>query len=346
MREIIRQGYIGNPAQLITLRRVTVNEGRAKGTEIIEVKTACGLELDILPDAGLDIGQCRYKGVNMSWMSKNGYDSPAVIAPYETEFVNTFPGGLLYTCGLRSAGPANRDRGEWHPLHGRYHSLQAEHVCADLAEDEILVKGTVRETALFGHVLEVKRTIRVPAFGAAVTVQDTVSNLTPRDEEIMQIYHCNFGYPLLSERAKLVLPEKRETIPRTRFAKTGLGRECEFDPPVDGEEERVFFQNLQSEFWARLENPVLGVNMTISWSGETLPILSQWRSMASGDYVLGLEPTNCYISGRHDERENGTLPVLKAFGSITHTVSIGFEEQGGSALAKPRNDRKGDSENG
>ena len=326
LKDIIKQGYIGNAAQLVTLRRVTVSEGKAKGTEIIEVKTAGGLELDILPDAGLDIGQCRYRGINMSWMSKNGYDSPAAINPYETEFVNTFPGGLLYTCGLRSAGPANRDKGEWHPLHGRYHSLQAEQVCAEIVDDEIIVKGTIRETALFGHVLEVKRTIRIPVFGTSVTVQDTVTNQTPRDEEIMQIYHCNFGYPLLSEKARLHLPEERETVPRTDFAKTGLGRECTFDKPIPGEEERVFFQKMKEDFSARLENPELGVNMTISWSGDTLPILSQWRSMASGDYVLGLEPTNCYIMGRHDERENGTLPVLKAWESLTNTVNITFTE--------------------
>ena len=325
MRELLQKGYIGNPAQLVTLRRVTVSEGRAKGTEIIEVKTAGALELEILPDAGLDIGQCRYKGINMSWMSKNGYDSPAAISPYETEFVNTFPGGLLYSCGLRSAGPANRDNGEWHPLHGRFHSLQAEHVSATIDGDEVIVSGTIRETALFGHCLEVKRVIRIPVFGSKVTVEDTVSNLTPRDEEIMQIYHCNFGYPLLSEKAKLVLPEVRETLPRTEFAKTGLGRECEFDAPIDSEEERVFFQKMEHEFWARLENPEIGVNMTISWSGETLPILSEWRSMASGDYVLGLEPTNCYISGRHDERENGTLPVLKAWESVKNQVTIAFE---------------------
>ena len=326
MQNIIRKGYIGNPAQLVTLRRVTVSEGRSRGVEIIEVRTARGLDLDILPDAGLDIGQCRYKGVNMSWMSKNGYDSPAVIDPYENEFVNTFPGGLLYTCGLRSAGPANRDNGEWHPLHGRYHSLQAQQVCAEIVNDEIVVRGIIRETALFGHCLEVRRTIRIPVFGTSVTVQDTIANLTPRDEEIMQIYHCNFGYPLLSEKAKLSLPEERETVPRTEFAATGLGRECEFDLPIDGEEERVFFQKMQNEFWAKLVNPDLGVGMTISWSGETLPILSQWRSMASGDYVLGLEPTNCYISGRHDEREKGTLPVLKAWDSITNTVKIIFSE--------------------
>lgn len=327
MKNLLKSGYIGNPAQLVTVRRVTVAEGRAKGTGIIEVKTAAGLELDILPDAGLDIGQCRYRGVNMSWMSKNGYDSPAAISPCETEFLNTFPGGLLYTCGLRSAGPANRDGGEWHPLHGRYHSLSAEQVCAELMEDEIIVRGVLRETALFGHVLEVRREIRIPAFGASVTVRDTVTNLTPKDEEFMQIYHCNFGYPLLSENARLELPEDRETIPRTEFAATGLGLECGFDKPIPGEEERVFFQKMRSDFTASLHNPGLGIRMTMNWSGDTLPILSQWRSMAAGDYVLGLEPTNCYIMGRHEERENGTLPVLKAFESVTNTVQITFTEE-------------------
>ena len=35
MEQLLRQGYIGNPAQLVTLRRVTVSEGRARGTEYI-----------------------------------------------------------------------------------------------------------------------------------------------------------------------------------------------------------------------------------------------------------------------------------------------------------------------
>lgn len=324
MYQYLKQGRIGNPSQLCSVRRVELREGRAKGCEVIEVATAGGLSLDILPDTGLDIGQVRFRGMNMTYLSKNGYDGPAAILPYEDEFSHTFPGGLLYTCGLRSAGPANRDDGEWHPLHGRYHGLQAEHVCADIEGDEIILKGTIRETALFGHVLELKRTIRIPCAGAQVTVEDEITNLTPRDEEYMQIYHCNFGYPLLSEQARLILPEERETIPRTEFAKTGLDRACEFDPPIDGEEERVFFQKMKREYWARLENPALGVNMTISWSGDTLPILSEWRSMASGDYVLGLEPTNCYIMGRSAEREHGTLRRLAPFETVKNTMTIQF----------------------
>ena len=84
IKELMRKGYIGNPSQLATVRRVTLEEGKARGTEIIEVKTACGLEMDILPNTGLDIGQTRFKGINMSWLSKNGYDSPSSFLPYET----------------------------------------------------------------------------------------------------------------------------------------------------------------------------------------------------------------------------------------------------------------------
>ena len=325
MQKLIEKGYIGNKSQLVTLRRVNITEGKAKGSGIIEVKTAAGLDIDVLADAGLDIGQCRFKGINVSFMCKNGYDSPAVIAPCETEYSNTFPGGLLYTCGLRSAGQANRDNGEWHPVHGRFHSLLADNICAEIEDDTIKIRGTMRESARFGHCFEVKREITLPVFGSSVTVRDTIKNQTPRDEEIMIIYHCNFGYPFLSEKAKLYLPKSRESVARNDFAKAILGKENSFEPPVPGQEERVYFHKMKDDFSARLENEELGVKMKMTWSGDTLPLLGQWRDMASGDYALGLEPTNCYIMGRHNERENGTLKVLKAFQSITNTVKIEFE---------------------
>ena len=327
MRELIREGYIGHPAQMCTLRRFTLEGGKARGAEVIEAVTAGGLQLDILPDTGLDLGQARFKGTNMSWMSKNGYDAPGIIHPFESDFEHTFPGGLMYTCGMRSAGPANRDGAEWHPIHGRYHSLAADQVNARIDGDMIEVSGVIRETALFGHALECRRVIRIPVWGASVTVKDEITNLSPRDEEIMMIYHCNFGYPLLSEKARLILPPDRETIPRTEFAESGLDKLCVFDRPIPSEEERVFFHIMENDFSASLVNPDLGVTMTIAWSGDTLPILGHWRSMASGDYVLGLEPTNCYIMGRHFERMNGTLKALKAFETVKNTVTIRFEEE-------------------
>jgi hypothetical protein len=319
-------GYIGNPKQLSGVRRVTMDDGRAKGCSIIEAYTAGGLFADILPDMVLDIGMARYKGVNVSFLSKNGYDSPATFIPYENEFINTFPGGLVYTCGLRSVGPANRDGGEYHPLHGRFHGLQAEEVCAETIDSNISIRGVLRETALFGHVLEARRVITMPADGASIRVTDSVTNLEPRPDAFMLLYHINLGYPLLNENAKLILPSGRDTTPRTAFAESGLGRECEFDKPIDGEDERVFFHTELSEYRAALENRSIGIAAELTWSGDILPILAEWRSMASGDYVLGLEPSNSYVMGRGAERENGSLRVIQPFETVKTFINIKFKE--------------------
>lgn len=324
MEKWITDGYVCHPQQVYTLRRMVLAEGKAKGVNVIEVCTAGGLQVDILPDSGLDIGQVRYQGTNMAFISKNGYDTPSLFIPYEGEFGHTFSGGMLYTCGLRSTGINCWDGNEYHPSHGRYHGLSADHISTDVEDGYIVIKGVVRETAIFGHVLEVKRTIRIPIMGAEITVNDVISNLTPQDEEYALLYHCNFGYPMISEKAKLILPEQRRTSPRTEYAATGLGKECTFEAPIPGDPERVFFHE-DMERKASVENPELGVRMNLTWT-DTLPILAHWRSMASGDYVLGLEPTNCYIMGRKDERENGTLPVLGAFQSVETGVTISFEK--------------------
>ena len=323
MEKLRKSGYLCHDRQLYTLRRVTVSEGRAKGTDVIEVATAGGLSLDVLPDAGLDIGQARYRGTNVSFISKNGPDSPAAIHPFENEFLNTFPGGLVYTCGLRSTGGAHRDGDEWHPLHGRYHSLAAEQISTEVAGDVLFIRGVMRETALFGHALELKRTIRIPIFGAEISISDEITNLTHRDEEYAILYHCNFGYPFVCEKAHVELPEVRVTTPRTDFAVTGLGRETTFDPPVPGEEERVFFHEHMVRN-ASIVNEDQHIRMNLTWN-KGLPILAHWRSMAAGDYVCGLEPTNCYIMGRAQERENGTLPVLAPFERVKTSITIGFE---------------------
>lgn len=323
MKELQKSGYICHPQQIYTVRRMTISEGKAKGTEIIEVCTAGGLQIDILPDAGLDIGQVRYKGTNMTFISKNGYDSPAIINPYELEFLNTFPGGLLYTCGLRTTGGPHRDGDEWQTQHGRYHGIAADQIAIDEEEDAIIVKGTVSETALFGYNLELKRTIRISKLGADIEVSDEIKNLGFKEEEYAVLYHCNFGYPLISENAHLVLPEDRKTSPRTPFAATGLGRETTFDAPTPGEEERVFFHE-EMEHKASLVNEEIHTKVDMTWS-DTLPILAHWRSMASGDYVCALEPTNNYIMGRKFERENGTLPVLGAFETVKTKVTFHFE---------------------
>jgi hypothetical protein len=38
---------------------------------------------------------------------------------------------------------------------------------------------------------------------------------------------------------------------------------------------------------------------------------TQWKQMGEGEYVMGMEPCNCYVGGRVDPRNNETLEYLE-----------------------------------
>ena len=318
------RAYVGNEDQVYGVRRVVLDEGNAKGIALYQVTTAGGLELDILPDSGLDIGRVKYKGVNISYMTKNGYDSPARFLPVHGEFDRYFPGGMLFTCGLLSAGPENNGDGEFHPLHGRFHGLSAKGLCGYSEGNNIFVGGEVRETAQGKYCFSVKRCYTIPAFGNEILLEDEITNLTPEPREYMMLYHMNFGWPMLSESATLEFPEKRKVTPRTEYAAKNIATQCEFSKPIDGEEEQVFFNEMESEAFVRLKNSELGITAELSWSLDTLPILAQWKNMKSGDYVLGLEPSTCYIMGRERERKEGRLMTLAPYESVKNSVRLKF----------------------
>ena len=79
---------------------------------------------------------------------------------------------------------------------------------------------------------------------------------------------------------------------------------------------------MESEAFARLRNPDLGITAEVSWSLDTLPILAQWKNMKSSDYVLGLEPSTCYIMGREREVREGRMMRLEPFGSVRNSVRL------------------------
>ena len=315
--------YVGNEEQIYGVRRVTLDEGNAKGITIYQVTTAGGLELDILPDSGLDMGRLKFKGVNISYMTKSGYDSPSRFLPMPGQFGKYFPGGMLFTCGMLSAGPENTDNdGEFHPLHGRFHGLSAKGLYGYSDNANIYVGGEVREAEQGKHCFSVRRNYTIPVWGSEILIEDEITNLSSSESEYMMLYHMNFGWPMLSGKSRLELPEKRKVTPRTEYAKTGLSKQCEFCEPINGEEEQVFFNEMENEPSARLVNPELGITAELSWSLDTLPILAQWKNMNSGNYVLGLEPSTCYIMGRERERREGRLLSLKPFESVKNSVKL------------------------
>ena len=83
---------------------------------------------------------------------------------------------------------------------------------------------------------------------------------------------------------------------------------------------------MESDAFVRLVNPEVGITAEITWSLDTLPILAQWKNMKSSDYVLGLEPSTCYIMGRERERKEGRLMTLAPYESVKHSVRLKFSE--------------------
>jgi hypothetical protein len=63
--------------------------------------------------------------------------------------------------------------------------------------------------------------------------------------------------------------------------------------------------------------------------------LVEWKSMMSGDYVLGLSPANNHATGRAFERSNGTLRRIRPFEKKSAGMTINIID-GEEALAEFR----------
>lgn len=323
-----RSRWLGNPAQNYGIEKFVSDEGFAKGSSYYFVKNGAGLQYRLSADNALDIAELSYKGVGIQFLTKNGHFSPYAFSHFEADFIHTFPAGMMYTCGLMSTGGANRDEGVWHPAHGRFHSIPAQNLSSEVVHGERLtVGGTVRETQFNGHSLEVRRTVTTPVGENILTLKDSITNQTPEVCDYMLLYHFNFGWPFLSPELKMILPEGTECSPRDDEAKKNFKDRYSFGEPIDGKPEEVYFNSIPAENSRgslRLENPALGFGAELFWSADSLPITAHWKYMRSGEYVLGIEPTNTYIMGRHAEKQNGTIAKINPFETKETEVGLRF----------------------
>jgi hypothetical protein len=54
-----------------------------------------------------------------------------------------------------------------------------------------------------------------------------------------------------------------------------------------------------------------GFGVKIGFDTSEFPWLTQWKMMGQGEYVVGIEPANCRVLGRHAEREAGRLQTIE-----------------------------------
>ena len=277
-------GRISNLMQLASIRRYELTEGAERGLRVLDCDNG-RLRFLLNESKALDVMQMYHKGENVSFVSKNGFTAR------EIAFENRFEGGMLYTCGLDSVGAR-----EGYLLHGTHHLTPARVTRAEVNEEGILIEAEIRETALFGKNLVFRRRVFSRIGSDELEISDTLENRGTREEEYCLLYHVNVGYPMLDAGAELI-DDAEEVIPRTPWAAEHIGLRRAIGADVANQEEMCYFLRLKTPS-VSLRNSKINKTFTLKWSQETLPCFVEWKSMASGDYALGLEPSTTELDGR------------------------------------------------
>jgi len=334
-QEILKR--VGDVSQLAGATPMILNSGKARGVHAVDVKTGTGLRFTILPDRAMDIAWADYQGKAIAFISKNGIVGPAYAQENgNVGFLDSFYGGLLTTCGLSHTGAAQEDQGDSLGLHGRIGGIPADDVCVtnDWVGDEyiIRIRGKVRQTRFFKENLVLTREITTSMGANSFHIRDTVENCGFEAEPLLQLYHFNFGFPLVNEHTVLYT-SPTEVKPRTPEATAGLAEYRKFLPPTHRFFEHVFYHQIQGkpngDAYACLFNPTLGaqgLGAYVKFNVQQLPLLVQWKQMGEGDYAVGLEPANHIVEGRAAARKAGTLPFIAPGEIRTFDFEIGIVE--------------------
>lgn len=233
---------------------------------VISVTMEAGFSVRIMPDRGLDISDCWYRGRSLHWDGWAPAAAPAT-GLHGAEWEQHFFGGILTTCGLANVGEPS----EGHGLHGRYNHLPATRVRVEHMEHDgstsIVVKGSVAEETLDGGLLNLERTIVLTSGLGLLSVHDVVTNHGHSSAPAPLLYHLNFGGSLLVEDCKVTVEDLVETINEFGnweqlpggWQHPGLSKDCE---PVTVE--HLIGDGIE-QGTATISSAMSGLAVTLTW---------------------------------------------------------------------------------
>ena len=225
------KGYIGNPLQIRGAEQYILQNSKGDGMHFLNIRNGLGLEIWISLDRAGDISRLNFKGDNMGYFAPCGYVAPAFYDNVGAGFLKSFTAGFFTTCGLTAVGSPCTDDGEELPLHGTISHIPAELCAIEETEKGLIVKLKIRDASLFGRKLVMNRVYNISYTENSFTVSDTVTNEADTESPYMILYHCNMGYPLLSENSEVSVPSI-EVLPRNEYAKEGIEACLKMEKPM------------------------------------------------------------------------------------------------------------------
>jgi len=325
---------VGDVSQIGGVRLGKLEEGKSAGVKIADFRTGSGFNFSVSISRGMDISSAEYKGIPLCWRSATGNVHPVFFEPEGLNWLRSFFGGLLTTCGLTYFGPPCEDEGESLGLHGRVSHIPAENIGVEETweGDEYILslKGKVRETKVFGENLTLKRKIHTQLGEKRLLINDEVVNEGFEPSPHMILYHVNIGYPLVSEDSELISPAV-EAIPRDEEAEKEQELYHKFLPPTPSFKERCYFLKMQEDQQGYVTVAIVnrafrdneGIGIYLKYRKKELPYFVEWKMMGQGIYVVGIEPANCKLAPRSELRKEGNLPFLQPGEKKEYNLEIG-----------------------
>jgi len=177
-----------------------------------------------------------------------------------------------------------------------------------------MIKGIIEEGSLFGRKIRMEREISSVRGQNTIHIKDKITNFGSSVSPYTILYHMNFGYPLLSENTELIIDPK-STQPRDSDARPGLKDFKKFIKPQSSYREQVFFHTMKGDKNGNTSVTVLnkkeGIAVSVKFNIKSLPYVTQWKMMGSGEYVLGIEPCNVPCKSLSALKEEKILPLLE-----------------------------------
>jgi hypothetical protein len=294
------QGKVTNHAQIGGIELATLENGPGRGTRIANVNTGTGLRYKIVIDRACDISEAFFNQHSLCWHSHGGVTAPSPDKKPGLEWLYSFFGGLVATCGLSHMGAPTDKEG----LHGRIGNQPAELVSViqpDIAAGKLdmSITAIIKESKVFGPSLELKRTISSTLGKSTIKICDVVTNRANTPSLLKLLYHCNFGWPLVDEGADFIYNGKC----------TSYNRDCDnnifnkkhnykkITAPLDihrGSGESCAYIDIKPDrngvCTTGIVNKKLGLSAMIKYNKKQLPYLTNWQHFGPGEYVTALEP--------------------------------------------------------
>jgi uncharacterized protein DUF4432 len=320
----------GDVAAAGGVREVVLANGSEQGIRALEFRTAAGLAFDVLVDRAMDIGAADHRGRGFGWRSATGFRHPG-LHEYSDEaglaWLRSFS-GLLVTAGLdHTLFTAEVDASQyhyphrktvWNGLHGRVANIPArlEGYGEKWQGDRCVLwaEGEVRQAAIFGENLILRRRIESEVGGNEIIILDSVTNRGFDRTPHMYLYHINLGWPLVDEGTKFVAP-----IARTRWQTQSVADQRfsyqRMPKPQPHFVEQVYEHDLVADssgnYTVAVVNERLDFGVLLEWSSREFPCFFEWLHLREGAYAMGLEPSTHHVEGEPAARKDGSMIWLE-----------------------------------